>query len=116
MTAPELQRRAVGRQAQGRRARAVDDAHDARLATAVLEELLERVGERGGLPQPTEVVLEFGKAAHDERLIDRTLEGAADEGGDSGRHTLDRVIRSALLCVFYAGRGAVGHSSASFGI
>ena len=97
-----------------RGARAVDDAHDARLATAVLEELLDGIGERRRLPQAAEVLLKLDEAPDRERLVHRTLQRAADERDDSGRHAFYRVIRAALLCELYAGRGAVCHSSASW--
>ena len=102
------------RQAEGRRARAVGDAHDQCLATTILEELLDRVGEGRGLPQAAEVPLELTEARGAQRLVDRPLEGAADESGDSGGHALNRVFGAALLYEFYAGRGAIGHSSASW--
>src|SRR4029077_18489940 len=96
-----------------RRPRAGGHPHDARPSAAILEELLDRVGERRGLPQAAEVLLELVETVDRESLIDRPLESAADECRDGSRHTLDRVVVTALLCELYAGRGAVGHSSAS---
>src|SRR4029077_9108649 len=93
---------------------AVADAHDARLATAVLKELLDRIRKRRGLPQAAELLLKLDETRDRERLIHRTLEGATDERNDSGRHAFNRVIRAAFLCELYAGRGAVGHSCASW--
>jgi hypothetical protein len=60
------------------------------------------------------VLLELDEARDGQGLVDGTLERTANESDDSGRHALDRVIRAALLCELYAGRGAVGHSCASW--
>src|SRR5947207_11429672 len=103
---------AARREAECGRARAVRDAHDQCLATTIHAELLDRVGEGRGLPQAAEVPLELTEARDAQRLVDRPLEGAADESGDSGGHALNRVFGAALLYEFYAGRGAIGHSSA----
>src|SRR5215472_10228829 len=92
---------------------AIGDTHDMCRATTVLKELLDCVGQRRGLPQAAEVLLELVEAADRQRLTHRPLERAPDEGRDGGRHALDRVIVTALLCELCAGRGAVGHSSAS---
>ena len=81
------------------------------LAAAVLEELLDGIRQRRGLPQAAEVLLELGEALDQDRAIDRTFEGAADEGGDAGRHALDRVVRSALFGDLDAGDAALGHGS-----
>src|SRR5437667_223797 len=110
----EPQLRSSGGKVDGRRAGAVGDAHDERLAAAVLEELLDRVGDRRRLPQPAEVPLELPEAADGEHLVDRPLESAADEGGDSGGHALDGVTVAAFLYEFYAGRLANGHSGLSW--
>ena len=110
----EPQLRSSGGKGDGRRAGAVGDAHDERLAAAVLEELLDRVGDRRRLPQPAEVPLELAEAADGEHLVDRPLESAADEGGDSGGHALDGVTVAAFLYEFYAGRLANGHSGLSW--
>src|SRR5207245_2781729 len=64
----EPQLRSSGGKVDGRRAGAVGDAHDERLAAAVLEELLDRVGDRRRLPQPGEVPLELAEATDGEHL------------------------------------------------
>ena len=85
------------RQRQRRRARAVDDAHDDGAAAAVLEELLDRVTQRGGLPQAAEHARVVGEAADRDGFVDRTLEGAADEGRDVGRGARDDTYRAGLF-------------------
>src|SRR4029079_9778333 len=100
-----------GRQRDRGRARAVDDADDEGPTATVLEELLESVGKRRGLPESATDLLEFGQAGHGHRLVDRSLQRAADEGRDSSWHALNRVLRhSALFCeFFYAGNTAFSH-------
>src|SRR6202011_1032073 len=95
------------RQGDRGRSSAVGDTHDARLTAAVLEELLDCVGEWRGLPEPAKMLLEFREASDRQRLADRTLEGAADEGNDCGRHALDRVTDAAFFCVFFPERRAI---------
>ncbi len=58
------------------------------------------------------MVLKLREAVDEDRLIDRSFQGAADEGRRGGGHAFDRVRCSALYCEFYAayaGRTAVSH-------
>jgi len=77
----EPQRRSgTAGKADGRRAAAVHQAQHYGFAPAVVEELLDGIGERARLPQPAEHLLEFAEAAQADRLVDRTPQTAADEG------------------------------------
>src|SRR6185437_3254886 len=108
------QRQQTRRRAQRDRRRpcAIHDAHDISLRSAILEELLDRVGQRGGLPQTAEMVLELREAADEHRVIDGALQSSPDEGCRSGGCACDRTLRSALFCEFYAagaGDSALSH-------
>ncbi len=88
----ELQQRGARGQCDRRRVRSIDDAHDVGAPTAVLEELLDGVGQGGWLPQAAEMLLEFAEARDHDRLIHRPLQRAADEGGDGRWRTVDRAL------------------------
>ena len=87
---------------------AVGDTHDDGAAAAVLEELLDRVGNGRGLPQAAEHVLEFGEARDRDRPVHRPLEGAADEGGDCGWQARDDRLGPGSR-ELQAGRTAFNH-------
>ena len=63
-------------------------------AAAVLEELLDRVTQRGGLPEAAEHARVVGEAADRHGFVDRALERAADEGRDVGRGARDDTYRA----------------------
>src|SRR5205823_3473993 len=84
-------------QRQRGRTRPVRHAHDDRAAPAVLEELLDRVAQRGRLPEAAEHTRVVGEAAYQHRFVDGALERATDEGGDAGRGTRDDTYRAGLL-------------------
>ena len=85
------------RQRQRRRASAIDHADDDGAAAAVLEELIDRVTQRGGLPEAAEDARVVGKTADRDGFVDRTLQGAADEGRDAGRGTRNDTYRAVLF-------------------
>ena len=88
---------APGFQGQGRGARAIDHAHDERLAAAVIEKLLDGIAQQAGLPQAAEYVLEFREALDEYRPIDRSAQCAADEGGARRGQTRDGLIGAAFF-------------------
>ena len=91
----QRQRAATGRrQRDRRRPSTIGDAHDDRPPTAVLEELLDRIGQRGGLPETTEHPLVLGEALDDAGFVDRPLQRAPDEGSDPGRRPCDGALRT----------------------
>ncbi len=87
---------AVGKRERGRTG-AIHHAHDDGAAAAVLEELLDGVTQRGGLPQAAENSCVVRKAANRDGLVDRTLERAADEGRDVGRGARNDTYRAGFF-------------------
>jgi len=71
---------------------AVHDPHDQRNLAAVLEVLLDGVGERARLPQAAEGVLELGEAADCDGAVHRTAQGASHEGRHGGGPPDDGVV------------------------
>ena len=92
----ELERSALARQGQRRRPATVDDAHDNRRFTAVVEVLFDRVGQHARLPQAAEHRLVFGEARHGDRPVERTAQGTADERRDGRRDRDDPLSRTRL--------------------
>jgi len=90
----ERQRIRPAGQRNRRRASAVDDAYDDRGSTAVLEILLDGIGQRARLPQPAEDRVKFGEARHRHGALDRTPQRTAHEGGHGGRKACDRAFRA----------------------
>ena len=87
----------AARQADRRGRTAVDDAHDDRLATAVVEILLDGIAEHARLPEAAKDLVELGGVADTDRLVDRPAQGAADETGRGGRQPEDGLIGARRL-------------------
>ncbi len=88
----ERERLGAAGQRDGRRRAAVDHADDQGRAAAVLEELLDGIGQRAGLPQSAEDAVELGEAADRDRAIGRAAQRAADEGSHGGGPAEDGAI------------------------
>src|ERR1700743_1620882 len=84
-------------QGQGRRARAIDDAHNQRHASAIVEVLFDRIAEKAGLPQAAEYLLKFQEALDENRTIDGAAQRAADEGGAGRGQTRYGMIGAAFF-------------------
>ena len=69
---------AAGQRDRGRRA-TVDHPNHHSLSAAVLEILLDRVRERARLPEPPEYLLVIREAVEQDRLVDRSANGASDK-------------------------------------
>src|SRR4051812_48846769 len=57
------------------------------------------------------MLLKVRKARHQDRAIDRTLEGSAHERSNTGRHALDGVVRPTLFADLDAGDATLGYES-----
>ena len=79
-------------QSHRRRARAIGYPHHGALVAAILEELLDGVRQRRGLPQPAEDTLIVIEAVQQRGLIEGPLECAPHEGRDAGAHARDRRL------------------------
>ena len=95
---------AARRQFDRAAARAVRDAHDDRRATAVLEELLDRIRERARLPEAAEDALEFVESGNRNRTVDRSTQATADECRDGRRRFRDRLPRAGFFLNLDAGQ------------
>ena len=93
----QRERLLAGLQGQASPTRAVDHAHDERLAPAVVEELLDGVAQQAGLPQAAENLLKFRETLDEDRTIDRSAQCAADEGGARRGQTRDGMIGAAFF-------------------
>ena len=85
------ERLAAGRQRQRAAARAILDPHDDRDAAAVLEVLLDRIGQRARLPEAAENPLKLREARDTDGAVDGTTQAAADECGDRSRCFRNRM-------------------------
>jgi hypothetical protein len=85
-------------------ARAVRDAHDNGGVPAVLEVLLDRVGERRRLPEAAEDALEFVEARDPHRAVDRAAQAAADERRHGRRRFRDRLPGAGFFLNLDAGQ------------
>ena len=100
----EHERLVARRQFERAAARAIRDAHDDRRAPAVLEELLDCIGQRARLPQPAEDALEFVEAGDRNRAIDRATQAPADECRDGRRRFRDRLPGAGFFLNLDAGQ------------
>ena len=82
----------AARQADGGRRAAVHDAHDDGFAAAVVEELLDGIGQHARLPEPAEHLLVLGEIAHAHRTVDGTAQRTADEPRRRRRQANDRLV------------------------
>jgi len=94
----QRQRLAATGQGERRRRAPVHDPHHDRVAAAVLEELLDGVGERARLPEPAEDGVELGEASDRDWPVDRPAQRATHEGGDGRGLPLDGVVGARRLC------------------
>ena len=72
----------------------IGHTHDDGLATALLEEMFDRIRQRAGLPQAAEVLLKVGEAANDDGLMKGTAKRAADECGQLRAGARNRLLRN----------------------
>ena len=100
----EHQRLAARRESDRAAARAVRDAHHDRGPPAILEVLLERVRQRGGLPQAAEDALEFVEAVDAHGAIDGAAQATADERRDGRRRFCDRFPGAGFFLNLDAGQ------------
>jgi len=82
---------AAGQRDRGGRT-AVHDAHDQGDLAAILEELLDGIGERARLPEAPERVLELGEAADRDGTVHRAAQGATHERGHGRGPSGDGVV------------------------
>jgi hypothetical protein len=85
----ELLARAQG---ESRGTGTVDHPDDDCLGAAVLEEMLDRVGQSARLPQSPEGMLELDEARDEHRSIEGTAQRAADERRTRGAQARNRAV------------------------
>ena len=69
--------------------------------------MIDGVGQRSGLPEPTENMLKVGEARDRNRAIDRAFQRAANKRGDTCRYTPNWMERVLSCYVFDTGRSAI---------
>ena len=87
----------AGLQGQRHGARTIHNAHDERLAAAVVEELFDGIAQEAGLPEAAEYLLEFRETLDEYRTVDRSAQCAADEGGARRSQARDGLIGAAFF-------------------
>jgi hypothetical protein len=84
-----------------------------RTTPTIFEEMIDGVGQRRGLPEPTENMLKVGEARDRNRAIDRAFQRAANKRSDTCRDAPNRLERALSCYVFKTGRSAISRRQVS---
>ena len=105
---PKRQRAGTGAQCEGGRAGAVHDAHDERLAAAVIEKMLDRVRQAARLPEAAEGMLELGEVPDGDGSIHGTAQRASHECRTRRAQSRNGLVRASFF-LYPEAQGAGRH-------